>query len=65
MSKTKHEIHCGVTKGIWATFANDLTESLHYGHDAAKVGDIKAMLANLERIGQSCRKTLERIKDEI
>lgn len=64
MSKTKQQIYCGVTEGIWATFASNLTESLHYGHGAAKVGDIKAMLRNIERIGMSCREALERLKEE-
>ncbi len=64
MTKSKKQVYCSVTEGIWATFSNSLTDSLHYGHDAAKVGDIKAMLANIEQIGKSCREALERIKNE-
>ena len=64
MTKSKKQVHCSVTEGIWATFSNNLTESLHYGHGAAKSGDVTAMIVNIERIGKSCREALERIKNE-
>lgn len=54
-----------VLTGIWATMANNLTEALHNGFEAAKSGDKMGVFVNIEKIGNGCRFALERIQKEM